>query len=166
MIQSILTYFKSAPSETLVAWVWFFLLICNIVSNILNRFKSQKLEKEISNLQQQIIRINNSNKNSLENVQNKYIGFTTEQVIQIYKELRENDKELNEKFLLQRDFRKMNRVLAKIMDNYSERFDILFQYIESVEKQGNILFEHMQKQDEYITNIPIIEIPDDWIQEN
>lgn len=167
MLQSLLSYFQNSPSEVLVAWLSLGLVACNIISTIRNWFKSKKeisnLKNEISNLQQQITEVKNSNKNTVAHIQNEYFWFSNEQVVELYKKLRESDKELNEKFLLQKDFHKVNGIISEIFDSYNERFDILFHYIESVERQGNILFEHMKKQDEYITNIPIIEIPEDWV---
>ena len=165
MIQSLLSYFKSAPSEALVARIWLLLVVCNIISNIMNRFKSKNIEKKISNLQNQITEVKNSNNNTMESVQNKYIGLSSEQVIKLYKELRESDKELNKKFLSNKDFGKIFKILSKIIDNHNERLDALFKYIESVDRITDVLIEHTKKQDEYMINIPIIEIPEDWVVE-
>ena len=73
--------------------------------------------------------------------------------------------QLNKKFLSNKDFGKIFKILSKIIDNHNERLDALFKYIESVDRITDVLIEHTKKQDEYMINIPIIEIPEDWVVE-
>ena len=176
MIQSILSPFQSAPSEALVARIWLWLLICNIISSIVNRFKSKNLEKKILTLQKQITEVRNTN--TMENIQNKYIGLSSEEVSKLYKELKDSDKELNDKFLSKKDYQNFSTGILDFINNHDERLNLLFKYttnvekeveasfgcIDSIKKMVDLLFEHTKSQDEYMKKIPVIEIPEDWIE--
>lgn len=145
--------------EAICTIIWFVLTICNYKS------ENKKLKQEVSNLQQQVTKLNNENNNQtlVEQVQNKTIWFNPQEVIELYKQLWNIDKELEDKFTSKENFQEVVWILLKIFHNYDERFDILYNFINSVANQTDILYKHIQFQDSYISKIPIIEIPEDWI---
>lgn len=113
----------------------------------------------------------------MENIQNKYVGPSTEEIARLYKELKESDKELNDKFLSKKDHQNFSALILDFLNNHDERLDLIFKYtsnvekevdasfecIDSIEKMVDILFEHTKNQDEYMKKIPVIEIPEDWV---
>ena len=159
----------------MIAWISLALVVCSIISNIKSWFKSKNIEKEISNLQKQITEVKNSNTNTMENIQNKYVGPSTEEIARLYKELKESDKELNDKFLSKKDYQEFSTWFINFINNHDERLDLLFKYtmnvekeveasfgcIDSIKKMVDLLFEHTKSQDEYMKKIPVIEIPED-----
>ena len=115
----------------------------------------------------------------MENIQNKYVGPSTEEIARLYKELKESDKELNDKFLSKKDYQEFSTWFINFINNHDERLDLLFKYtmnvekeveasfgcIDSIKKMVDLLFEHTKSQDEYMKKIPVIEIPEDWVVE-
>ena len=97
-------------------------------------YKNRKQDKAIQDLQ---LQVKLSNSNSLEQVQNKIIWLSTDEVIRLYKELQ--DKDLWTKYANAEDFREALVLFVKYAETVQRQMDHTSNMIDLTNKRLDIL---------------------------
>lgn len=122
MFTSIIHLIFPSFSESLLAWIWPLADICTILwfilTTIFQNKKIQKLQQQFTNIDNQ-----NSNNNSLEQIQNKNIWYSCDKVLKIIDKFKEDD--LWDKYVSKDIFLKLVDVVWRLADTVKNISDIV-----------------------------------------